>query len=134
MSQNMQAIHQAIYNLLSQDTLLMEKVQGIYDHPPLEPSWPCIVFGATNARDWSTKHRRGAQVLMEMHVLCDQAGRLQTMDIMDRLSTILKEQLIAAEDLQLVAKQVEQSALPPMQEDALSQGTVRFRAFFEEAA
>jgi hypothetical protein len=133
MTTTMCAIQQAVYSMLNQDSGLMGHVQAIYDHAPVNPQWPCIILGSTNARDWSTKHCRGAQVVMDLHVVSDQAGRKQTLDIMDMPSTLLREHLLSVTNLQLVAKQVEQAVLPPVEAEEMMQGTVRFRAFFEEA-
>ncbi len=128
----MRSLQKAVYEVLSQDEVLQQQIEGVYDQLPMDAGWPCVVFGQSDARAWSTKTTQGQQIILDLHIFSDAPGRKQALGVLERVASLLHEQQLAMEHLMIVAKRVEQGQIPASAAEEVVQGTIRLRAFLEE--
>ena len=61
----------------------------IHDRTPASAPFPYLVFGASDALDWSTSDERGHEHLLALNVWSKRAGRAEALDIAERVSSLL---------------------------------------------
>lgn len=72
----------AIYERLTKDQALMDRITGVFDDVGEKQPFPYITFGETTVIDWSTKTQYGEEVSSELHIWSEHGGKKEAMEIM----------------------------------------------------
>lgn len=107
MPESLRKLQRAVYEMLTQDTTLMQSVGAVYDGVPEQPLLPCVVLGKADVKEWSTKTASGKQMVMHVHVVDDAESREKTHTIAERVHSLLETGYMQLEALAVVAKRVE---------------------------
>lgn len=129
-------IQQAVYAELSADQPLGQMLagDGIYDLPPATAPFPYVTFGRTSVYDWSTASENGTEHLLTIHVWSQAKGKKQSLEIMERLETLLRAFQPALTGLALISFRLEYSEVRFDDNAYLHHGLMRYRALVEETA
>jgi hypothetical protein len=87
------ALQKALYGALSADTVLSDRVTGIFDWAPDGQKLPYVQIGEDIVTDWSTKSFTGTEHRLTLHVWSQATGRLQGKQIMADIARVLAQPL-----------------------------------------
>ncbi len=85
------AVQQAVYAQLNGDATLTGLVTGVFDAVPQGTAYPYVVIDEHSTRHWSTTTTQGMELRMNIHVFSREAGRRETLTILERIYTLLHE-------------------------------------------
>lgn len=126
-------LQKAIYQTLAADTHLMTTIAGVYDRVPEGSMFPYITIGEASCRDWSSKTSTGVQIVVTLHVFSRTGGHKQTVEIMERIHTLLHEGSMSLDGHVLVMMRFEFSNVLTQNDGMTYQGVIRLRALTEAA-
>jgi hypothetical protein len=85
----LQAAQQALYAKLSQDTILMDMVGGVYDAVPQNAALPYVVLGDGAAETQEQLQGSVSTCELSLHVWTEGHGRKQALAILNRIHAVL---------------------------------------------
>jgi len=97
-----QSLWQAIYDRLSNDSLLMAGISGIFDPAPEGQELPYITIGDGSSLDWSAKDFSGQEHIIDVHVWSGLLGGGQIRELADQVASLLAGQNLTLTGHQLV--------------------------------
>ena len=127
-------LQKAVYAALAADGALIAALGGaaaIHDAAPQQASFPYVLIGETQARDWSTGTEAGAEHMLTLHVWSRHAGKREAYAIADAVRAALDGAMLSLEGHRLVNLRHEYSELKPDPDGETQHGVLRFRAVTE---
>ena len=125
-------LRKAIYDALTADASLNALVAGIHDSVPAETSFPYIVLGEIQGRDWSTKTTSGARLLITVDVYSRYLGQKEASDIMERIKTLIHQAPLVLTGYTLVMIRYDLSDIELENDGLTYHGRMRFLALVED--
>jgi len=98
----MHSLWQAIYDKLSNDSILMAEISGIFDPAPEGQDLPYLTIGEGNATDWSAKDFSGQEHVIDVHIWSGHQGGGQIRALADQVASLLADQDLILNGHQLV--------------------------------
>ena len=83
----------SLFNRLSNDTVLLDKVKGVFDAVHKDQAYPYISLGEDTVSDWSTKTTVGEELTHTLHVWSRYQGKKETKEIMNLILASLTQPL-----------------------------------------
>ncbi len=124
-------LQKAVYDLLSNDALLLSHVTGIYENPAPVIAFPYLAFGTLTAADWSTKTTRGLHTVIMLHAYSVESKK-QLVDILDRVFDLLQSNDLTLEGHHLVAMRFDYNEISLGDDGQTYQGVMKFHAYTEQ--
>lgn len=106
-------------------------VNRIFDHVPVNMSFPYLLFGRTTISDWSTDTEDGCEHIITIHTWSKARGKLQTLTIMEAVRDCLHEVDLALEGHRLVNLRCEFEEIRHDDDLGAYHGMTRFRVVTE---
>lgn len=124
-------LQKAIYTLLNNDSYLLTMVTGVYENPAPIIAFPYLAFGTLTAADWSTKTSSGLHTVIMLHAY-SQEGKLQVIDILDRVFDLMQSDGLSLEGHHLVAMRFDYNEISLESDGNTYHGVMKFHAYTEE--
>ncbi|RFC68758.1 MULTISPECIES: DUF3168 domain-containing protein [Mesorhizobium] len=126
-------LQKAVFALLQGDATLTTMLGGakVFDHTKSDVAFPYVTFGRTSFYDWSTGTEIGTEHLFTLHVWSKAKGKQETLDIMQRLETLLHDKPLAMSGFRLVNLRQEFAETRFDEDQSVYHGLIRFRAVVE---
>lgn len=96
-------IQQAIYNILTNDAILMSKVKGVYDEVPETQAFPYITIGEMTSGPFRTFSRFGEETTITLHIWSRYRGFKEAALILDDMNRLLADKEVAIPGFDVVA-------------------------------
>lgn len=130
------ALQQAIHQRLTTQPAVLALIGGpnVYDHVPRGVTFPCVTFGVSSARDWSTGSDDGGEHIVTLHVWSKAAGRREAEAVCDAMRACLHDQVLALSGHRLINLRQEFADTRREADDEIYHGVVRIRAVTEPIA
>ena len=125
-------IQDGIYNKLTASTSLNDLVTGIYDYIPSQTEYPYIKLGDMTEVPWDTFSKRGETNTTTIHVFSDFRGNKETLNIMDKVSTLLEAADFTVTGYNLVYCRREFKTVYEEEQGTVRHGVLRFRVMVRE--
>jgi len=127
------ALQQAVFAALTADVALLALLGAprVYDDVPQGTDYPCLTFGQSLARDWSTGTEPGHEHILTLHVWSQARGKRQAHEIMGALHAALHEQPLSLAGHRLINLRHEHSEARRDPDGDTIHGIARFRAITE---
>lgn len=129
------ALQKAVFAALSGDSALSDLLGGpkIFDHVPPKTPFPYVTLGQTAVYDWSTSSEKGQEHFFTIHVWARTQGRKLLLDLMERVASVLEDQMPALSGHCLVNLML--NDMQARNDDGVNayQGVMRYRAVTEPA-
>lgn len=125
------ALRAAVRTRLAADSALSQKIIGVFDEPPGQSAQPSVVFGDTQARDWSAGLSPGVELFLVLHVWAAQRGLTQALDIAHRIARALDEAPLPVEGHHLVDLRFLSLETRRDNSGRMARASLRFRAALE---
>lgn len=104
----------------------MALVDGVYDRVPDDADFPYVTLGDIGIRDWSGKTFSGSQCSLQLHIHSREGGRKQSMEIMERLYSLLHDNNISVSGQNMVMMRFLSSDIVLEQDGWSYHGNMRF--------
>ena len=129
----MNALLAAIHQTLSSDPAVMALVgtDGIRDRLLPRPQLPCILFGTTETRDYSTASEPGEEHFVTLEIWSDGEGRREAHELARAVKAALHDAALAVEGASLVSLMMIGSRTRREPKTKLTLAELRFRAVTE---
>ena len=82
-------LQKSVYSALSGDTTLAALIEGVYDDPPENTSYPYITLGDVTSVPWRSHDRPGEEATITIHIWSQQAGFTEALSILKETNRIL---------------------------------------------
>lgn len=125
------ALQKAVYQQFMQDSVLMGMVVGVFDRPAQGTDFPYITIGDSSGLEWSNRETSGMEYKFVIHIWSRQAGRKETVQIMERIYTLLHQQSPPVEDNTLMLMRFVSSSIVLESDGWTTQGQMRFHALLQ---
>ncbi len=127
------ALQTAIHQKLTADQTVLALLGGphVWDHVPRGVAYPCITFGVTSERDWSTGTDDGGEHICALHVWSRAAGRHEVDSITTAVRASLHNEALVLPGHHLVNLRFEFADARRDAADELYHGIIRLRAVTE---
>lgn len=128
-------LQKAIFAVLRDDPEIATVVGNrIHDTLPARVVFPYLTLGRTTAYDWSTGTEIGTEHLFTIHVWSKAKGKTETLDLMGRIETLLRDGPLLPEGHHLVNLTPDFAESRFDEELSLHHGLMRYRAVTEPVA
>jgi len=82
-------VQKAVRTLLTGDTEVTDRVQGIYDDVPQNEALPYITIGDISSSSFRTHSRFGQMLALEVNIWSDYEGNYEALDIAEEVNRLL---------------------------------------------
>lgn len=125
-------LQKAIFAALKDDDEITAVVGNrIHDHAPANVRFPYLTFGSTSSFDWSTGTEIGTEHLFSIHVWSRAKGKSETLELMGRVETLLRDTELSPAGHHLVNLTPDFAESRFDEELSLYRGLLRYRAVTE---
>lgn len=130
-----QALQAGIYSVLQSDENLPLLVDGIYDQPLLDATYPYVAMGDTSAQTRSVKDKRGNSISFDIHIWSDEQSQMQVKELMETVDAILHEAEISLPAYDLISFRFQSSGIVRQfnEEGSLFRGRLTYQAHIFQA-
>lgn len=128
------ALQQAIIERLTADADVIAALGGarVYDDVPLRGEFPCLTFGPSTVRDWSTASDSGQEHSVTVNVWSRGHGRKEALAVLAAVEAALDDASLTLDGHRLINLRHESSDVRRDQDGETFLGIGRFRAVTEE--
>lgn len=124
-------LQKAVYTALTQDTGLMSKVTGVYDHVPQGASFPYIALWEMQSRDRSNVAETMTEVRVKLAVYARERGSKTVLDIMAIVKALLHQANMSVTGYSLHSCCFTESILQQLQDGLTYSGKMEFSVYLE---
>ncbi|MFQ5535172.1 MAG: DUF3168 domain-containing protein [Sphingomonadales bacterium] len=125
-------LQKAIFDALNTNVPLAAKVTGVFDMVPTGTAFPYVTMGDAKAKDWSSKTFNGQEHNFSIDVWSQDAGRMDTKEIMALVYGAIHDQPLVVSNNELVNLRHTDSE-DKIEDDGITHhGILRFRAVTKE--
>lgn len=130
------ALQTAIHQKLTANQAVLALLGGpnVWDHVPRGAAYPCITFGVSSERDWSTGTENGGEHIFTLHVWSRMAGRHEVDSITTAVRMALHDEPLALVNHRLINLRFEFSDARRDVQEEIYHGIIRLRAVTEPSA
>jgi hypothetical protein len=100
---SLQPIQTAIYDRLTTDLSLMDKITGVYDDVDQDIQFPYVTIGDSTSIPWRTQTRFGEEVTVTLHIWSRYQGYREAYEILDDLNRLLADKDLNVDGYDAVA-------------------------------
>ncbi|CAH0185967.1 DUF3168 domain-containing protein [Peribacillus simplex] len=122
-------LQQAIYNRLNQDSLLKQRISGVFDKVPKGKPFPYVHIGAPVVTPFETKTTFGENIPWVLHVYSDYDGKKEASELLNLMMQALTKEPWVVEGFKVFKFNIEPNTqvLDPAQAGMPYQGILRIR-------
>ena len=95
-------LQEVVYAALAADTLLMQRVTGVYDQPITGAAFPHVMMGDTTMSPGAVKDRHGARITFDILIWSNEPSQMETKELMALVDDVFQGNAMKADTFELV--------------------------------
>lgn len=133
MKSSILALQGAIYDRLTNNAPLMNKVTGVFDDVPDGQAMPYVAIGNDTGTPFLTFNRNGEELTNTLHIWSDYQGMAEVKEIMNLVLQAMTDTPLVVNGFHVVDTRLDMMTDSVEADGTARQGILRFRFVIQEA-